>query len=52
MMLSRWASVGVGQVGLAIHLYPTPAERPTSYPVLDESGDAKLINGFDNAVLI
>ncbi|MFO1207058.1 MAG: hypothetical protein U1E63_15275 [Burkholderiales bacterium] len=37
MMLSRWASVGVGQVSLAIHLYPTPAERPTSYPVLDKS---------------
>ena len=37
MMLSRWASFGLGQVGLAIHLYPTPADGPTSYPVLDES---------------
>jgi hypothetical protein len=36
-MLSRWASFGPGQVGLAIHLYPTPADGPTSYPVLDES---------------
>ena len=38
MMLSRWVSFGRVQVGLAIRLYPTPSDDPTSQPILDESG--------------
>jgi hypothetical protein len=37
MMLSRWVSFGQVQVGLAIHLHPTPSDDPTSFPVLDKS---------------
>jgi hypothetical protein len=37
MMLSRWVSFGRLQVGLAIHLHPTPLDDPTSLFVLDNS---------------
>jgi hypothetical protein len=37
MMLSRWVSFGRLQVGLIIHLHPTPLDDPTSLFVLDNS---------------
>ena len=36
-MRSSWVSFGGVQVGLAIHLYPTPWDDPTPLSVLDSS---------------
>ena len=38
-------------MGLAIHLYPTPADGPTSYPVLDESGFKAILVDRDAYLL-
>ena len=47
-MLSRWVSFGRVQVGLAIHLHPTPSDDPTSLFVLDDS-DTPSTNGITHS---